>query len=146
MSLTENFDIWASGLQARAVIAKRPKKRLPPFSLRFSAEERARLDREAGGAPLGAYIKAKLLGGTVPVKVRRSRLAVEDKVALAKALALLGQSRIASNLNQLAYLGNIGSLPFTPETEKDLLAALAGVQEIRRLLMTALGLRPEGAP
>ncbi len=35
----------------------------PPFSLRLSANERAELIRRAGNKPLGAYIRAQLLGG-----------------------------------------------------------------------------------
>jgi hypothetical protein len=42
-------------------------------------------------------------------------------------LALLGRSRLANNLNQLAYAANIGSLPLTPETEEELQAAIAKI-------------------
>jgi hypothetical protein len=73
--------------------------------------------------------------------VRRTGLAVEDRQALGQALALLGKSRLSSNLNQLAHLGNIGALPFTPEVESELLEALEDIRSIRRLLMTALGLK-----
>ncbi len=117
-----------------------------PFSLRLSAAERERLLSEAAGAPLGPYIRAKLLGGGVPVRTRRSALAVEDRQSLAQALALLGRSRLSSNLNQLAHLANIGALPVTPELESELADALADIREIRRLLIAALGLKPEGAP
>lgn len=120
------------------------KKRPAPFSIRLSESERARLSLEAAGAPLGAYIKAKALG--VPLRSRRTGLAVEDRVALAKGLALLGRSRLASNLNQIAYAVNIGSLPITPETEQELFAALRDVRELRRLFLSALGLKPEDAP
>lgn len=43
----------------------------------------------------------------------------------------MGRSRLSSNLNQLAYAVNIGSLPVTPETEAELLAALRDVQGAR---------------
>ncbi len=82
----------------------------------------------------------------MPLRSRRTGLAVEDRVALAKGLALLGRSRLASNLNQLAYAVNIGSLPVTPETEQELFAALRDVRELRRLFLSALGLKPEDAP
>lgn len=75
----------------------------------------------------------------------RTSLAVEDRTALARTLALLGQSRISGNLNQLASLGHIGALAMTPETEEELRATLAEVRHIRRLLLAALGLRPEGS-
>lgn len=94
--------------------------------------------------PLGAYIKAKALGDK-PLRIRRTGLAVEDRRTLAKALALLGRSRLSSNLNQLAHAANIGSLPMTPETEAELLSALRDVREMRRLLMAALGLKPESS-
>lgn len=118
------------------------RKRAAPFSLRLSAEERARLASEAAGAPLGGYIRAKLLG-TPPVRSRRSGIAVEDRQALAQALALLGQARLASNLNQLAHAANIGALAVTPETEAELALCLDEVRELRRLLLASLGLTAE---
>lgn len=122
------------------------KQRLPPFSIRLTEPERQRLADEAAGAPLGTYIKAKILGGVPPVRLRRSGLPLEDRQALARALALLGSSRVSSNLNQLAHAANIGTLPLTPETEEELRAALRLVREIRDLLLDALGLLPEDAP
>ena len=65
--------------------------------------------------------------------------------ALAKALALLGQSHLSSNLNQLAYLANTGSLPLTPETEAQLQEAYAVICEIRALLLQALGQNAGGS-
>lgn len=140
MSLIQDFSAVSSGEAPRI-----SKRRPPPFSLRLSADERARLAVEAAGAPLGAYIKAKVLGGTVPVRMRRSGLVVEDRQSLGKALALLGQSRLASNLNQLAHLAHIGALPVSLEIEAELAADLADIREIRRLLVTALGLKEGGA-
>jgi hypothetical protein len=120
------------------------KSRRPsPFSLRLSADERTRLLRDAGDVPLGSYIKAKLFDSTAPR--RRTGLSVHDRAALAQALALLGRSHLASNLNQLAHAVNIGILPVTPETEAELLAAVQDVRDIRRLLLTALG-KMEAAP
>ena len=51
-----------------------------------------------------------------------------------------------SNLNQLAHAANTGSLPVTPETEAALAQALADLHEIRALLLTSLGLKPEAQP
>lgn len=122
-----------------------PKKRPAPFAIRLSEAERARLTAEAKGAPLGAYIKAKALGEP-PLRLRRSGLATEDRQALAQALALLGRSHIANNLNQLAHAANIGALAMTPETDAELRETLRDVRAMRLLLMTALGLRPEAGP
>lgn len=93
----------------------------------------------ANGAPLGAYVKAKLLGGPPP-RLRRSSLAIEDRQALAKALALLGSSRLASNLNQLARLAHIGALPVTEEIETELREATGDIRTMRNCLLQALGL------
>lgn len=124
--------------------AKSRRKRLAPFSLRLSEDERARLIAEAAGRPLGSYIREKALGAPAR-RARRSGFAVEDRAALAQALALLGRSHLANNLNQLAKLANIGSLPVTPDLEAELTAAVAEVRDMRRLLVVALGLQPEGA-
>jgi hypothetical protein len=58
---------------------------------------------------------------------------------------MLGQSRLSSNLNQLAKAVNTGSLPVTPETERELRQAARDVMVMRRMLIDALGLDP-GAP
>ncbi|WP_431284509.1 hypothetical protein ACQW02_06815 [Humitalea sp. 24SJ18S-53] len=139
MSLPQTFHAASNGGPVTV-----PKPRLPPFSLRLSEAERARLTDEAKGAPLGSYIKAKVLGSALPVRLRRSGLAVEDRQALAQALALLGASRLSSNVNQLARLANIGALPVTLELETELSAALADIRSIRCLLVAALGLKAEG--
>lgn len=141
MSLTGTFSVSAANLNL-ALVAKPKRQRPAPFAIRLSRDERARLEREAAGAPLGTYIKAKALGE--PLRARRSGLAIEDRQSLAQALGLLGRSRLSSNLNQLAKLANTGSLPLTPEVEAELLSALVEVRAIRCLLMEALGLKPEG--
>ena len=138
MSLTDAFNPREYSQTSRSRPSPPREKRPAPFSLRLNEAERTRLTDEAAGEPLGAYIKAKALGEP-PLR----RMGIEDRKALAKALALLGQSRLSSNLNQLAHAANIGSLPLTPETEAFLLAALKDVREIRRLLVRALGLKPE---
>lgn len=120
-----------------------PAKSLPPFSIRLSAEERTRLVSEAAGAPLGTYIKAKALGAPLPSRVRRTGVSIEDRQALARVLALLGGSRLASNLNQLARLANSGALPLDPETGAELLDAVSIIREIRLLLLIALGMKDD---
>lgn len=122
------------------------RKRPAPFSLRLSEAERARLLDEAKGAPLGAYIKAKVLGAALPLPIRRTGLALQDRQSLAQVLALLGRSRLASNLNQIAYAAHIGALPLTPETESELAEAIREVRAMRSLLLTALGLAAERQP
>ncbi|WBQ11224.1 MobC family plasmid mobilization relaxosome protein [Hyphomonadaceae bacterium ML37] len=121
-------------------------KKLPPFSLRLTFEERARLEELAGDMPLGSYIKDRVFNedGTATRRARkRLRRPVKDKQSLAKLLGMLGQSRIANNLNQLAKAANIGTLPVTPETERDIRRACAEVQLMRMELLRALGQRSD---
>lgn len=143
MSLGNTFNTSAARVQAPLPHSRKRPKRPAPFSIRLSESERARLLDEARGAPLGSYIKAKVLSNPLPVRLRRTGLCVEDRKALAQALALLGQSRLSSNLNQLAYAANIGALPLDAQTDAELKAALAGIRELRAVLLTALGLKPE---
>jgi hypothetical protein len=114
-------------------------KKLPPFSLRLTLKERARLQAEAGRTPLGSYIRQRILE-TPCTRRRNFRMPVKDELALAAVLSALGQSRISSNLNQLAKAVHTGSLQVTPETEKTLRDACSGVLQIRQELVRALGL------
>lgn len=145
MSLTDFYNAYLNSLPKPPPPPVARRKRLAPFSLRLTEEERARLTHEAMGAPLGTYIKAKVLGSAVPVRMRQSGLAVHDRESLAKVLALLGNSRLSSNLNQLAKLANTGSLPMTPETEVELKEAVRDVRSMSDLLMRSLGLKSGGA-
>ena len=119
------------------------KPKAVPFSFRLNAEERAELNRRAGTLPLGAYIKSELFSGRAKPK-RHSVGSVIDSKSLGQALALLGQSRISSNLNQIAKAANMGTLPLTPDVEADIKEACAHVFEIRNALVHALGLKSGG--
>ena len=129
----------------KAATMPEPKAKAPaPFSLRLTPEERRQLDERAGRQPVGAYIRARLFGDAAESgHKRRTRrpFVVADHKALSQVLALLGRSRLASNLNQLARAANCGALPVTPDTEAALTAAGRDIAEIKALLMTALGIR-----
>jgi hypothetical protein len=124
--------------------AARKSKRPAPFAVRLTEAEKAALKARAGSRPLGAYIREMALDG-LP-EARRRRSPVRDGEALGRALGLLGQSRIANNLNQIAKAANQGSLPVTDEVEADLRAACAHIAEIRCLLLEALGKKLPPAP
>lgn len=119
------------------------RRRSPPFALRLSPQERARLERDAGNLPLATYIKWRIFTPDAPPPRVRSRKPVQDGEALSQVLGRLGQSRLANNLNQLARAANLGVLPVTPETEAALLAATAEISEMRHLLVEALGLEDQ---
>ena len=136
MPIVSRFEASANKTPSAAPKRKRPA----PLSIRLNDAERAQLIREAKGQPLSSYIKAKALGGA-PVRLRRSGLSVEDRKALAQALALLGKSNLPASLKQIARAVEVGVLPVTPETEESLARSLRAVCELRRLLVLALGLQ-----
>ncbi len=112
----------------------------PPFSLRFTFEEKARLLEEAGDMSLASYVKSRLFDNSRPAPKRRSKKPVKDHASLAQILALLGKSHIANNINQLAKAANTGSLPVNIETEQALKNAARDVSNMRRILLAALDL------
>jgi hypothetical protein len=121
-----------------AVAAAKPRA-LVPFLVRLTCEERARLEHDATGMSLGAYIRLRLFGENAALRKSRGRQPVKDHEALGRVLGALGGSRLSQNLNQLAKAVNTGSLPVTPETERDLKEACASVALLRAELMRALG-------
>lgn len=119
------------------------KEKTTPLSVRFSDTEKSRLMAMAGTKPLGLFIRETVLDGQV--EPRRARTGpVKDGDALGRLLGLLGQSRLANNLNQLAKAANLGALPVTAELETDLRQACAEVFEMRCLLLNALGIQIMG--
>ena len=114
---------------------KRPETK--NFTIRLTDDEKRLLLERAGQVPLGIYVRGLILGADVRQKRRSTPL--KDNTALARVLAALGQSRLASNVNQLAKLANIGALPMTPETETEIANACAAISAMRRDLLMALG-------
>ncbi|MCB1876506.1 MAG: hypothetical protein KDH88_11085 [Chromatiales bacterium] len=126
-----------------AAAARPPRRRPAPFSLRLSAEERALLEAQAGNQPLGAYIRERLFGAHATKRRAQRRPRIDDQQA-ARLLAELGQSRLSSNLNQLARHANTGSLEVSDDIEQELHDAYEAILVMRDALMTALGLRSGG--
>ena len=118
---------------------KKKRSTISPVTLRLTTEEREKLEELADGMTLSAYIRACVFAEETRRRKRRPKNVVEDKKAVAEALALLGQSRIASNLNQLAYHANIGLLIEDEETKAQIAEANGYLQAIRSLLLKALG-------
>lgn len=116
------------------------KKYSSPITLRVTDEERERLLTDAAGMSVSAYIRKCVFGDAVAPRKIRSKVPVKDQAALARILGMMGQSRIANNLNQLAYQANTGSLLVDEKTEKEIHEAYAHTLFIRAELVKALGL------
>lgn len=118
----------------------RPKRRIAPFSLRLSFEERERLEKLAAGESLSSFIKRHVFIGTA-APTKRGKAPVKDHKALGQLLALLGSSRLPQNMNQLAKAAHMGTLPLPDDVERDLKRACADIAAMRLLMMKALGIR-----
>lgn len=135
---TNRLNDFLTAAKGDAVTLGRKAKKLHPFSLRLTAEERERLEAEAKGKPLGVYIRERLLGdGTAPRKLRRKPAV--DHAGLAKVLGMLGQSRLANNLNQIAKAAHIGVLVVSPALIEEIEEACQDIRTMREALLSALG-------
>lgn len=117
-------------------------ERPAPFSLRLTEEERREIEAKAGGMALGAYIKSVVLSDAGAMYRRKTKPPVAEQQLLAEVLARLGQTRTASNLNQIAKHLNQGTLVLDEELAADLHRAVAEVAWMRVTLMRALGIKP----
>ena len=93
-------------------MAKNGKKQPSPFSIRFTEQERKSIEQAAGDSAL--------LGGLPTIYSNPQQEAGKEHKLLAELIALLGQSRIASNINQLAKAVNSGSLPVNQDVLQSL--------------------------
>ncbi|MEO1194337.1 MAG: hypothetical protein AAFY02_21500 [Pseudomonadota bacterium] len=136
---------------AKPMPRKRKPKRPPPFSIRFTEEERARLKRDAGTLSLAAYIRLKLLceDDRPPPRKKLSKKRHSPSAELAvlgQLLGTIGKSEIASSLSDIAGAAKVGALPVSPELEQELQEACTAIQHMRRELIAALGVKAQDGP
>ena len=115
----------------------RRKKYPSPITFRPTDEERVMLKENAVGMSQSAYIRKCLFGSKASKRV----IPDADRMLLAQILARLGESRIANNLNQIAYHANCGSLVLDDVTIEEINEACLHVAWMRTQLIEALGLK-----
>ena len=118
---------------------EKPKKRPAPFSIRFTEEERARLEYDSEGMAIGEYIKWRVFHESNPKRKVRNRRPIKDHVELARIIAMLGTSQLAPNLQILANMARSGSLPVSGKTKAQIFQATEDIQAMRQMLFKALG-------
>jgi len=126
---------------ASGIVEKSKQKRPSPITLRLTTEERAKLEQLAQGMTFSAYIRACIFQSNASPRKRIAKATTKDKAALGEILGLLGQSRIANNLNQLAYNANTGSLIVNEDTLQQIEEAYDHTREMRDALVQAIGLK-----
>ncbi|WP_297109185.1 hypothetical protein [uncultured Devosia sp.] len=114
-------------------------RRPSPLSIRLSPEERAHLAARAGTRPLGAYVKGVLFSDNPP-KVLPARTG-HDRRLLAQLVAVMGRSRIASNVADLASAARSGSIGLDDETLSRIIQACDDIRLMHDALMKAMGKR-----
>ncbi|MEM9910706.1 MAG: plasmid mobilization relaxosome protein MobC [Pseudomonadota bacterium] len=136
-------EFGSAGLQPKPRVKKSNKRTrdCPRVTVRLSPDDHAKLTELANGMSLSVYMRAKALDDELPRR-RASGVPIEDRVAIAKIIGLLGQSRIANNLNQLAYHANVGALEFDDCAKEQIEEAYASIVDIRSMLLKALGRKP----
>lgn len=117
---------------------REPTPETKPFCIRLTEEERVHLEHLAGKLPLGRWARKQLLGTKARKRRKRTRLRqpkTSDK-NLALVMALLGDQRIASNLNQLAKHANMGTLDCDDYILEQIQEACAAMIAIRNYLIS----------
>ncbi|MFN7113330.1 MAG: hypothetical protein ACK4PK_03120 [Alphaproteobacteria bacterium] len=120
-------------------MARKPKEDSPAFSIRFTKEERARLDAAAGDMPIGAYIRSRLFDTPSPRLHPRKHRPDVDRAALNKLLRELGHQHIASNLNRIMKAIEEGDLEIDEKLEMELRGFRADLRALMRGIKKAMG-------
>ncbi|CTQ58131.1 plasmid mobilization relaxosome protein MobC [Roseibium album] len=146
--LKETFHATSVGgtVQSRLTpITPRPRHKTtrdcPRVTVRLSLDDYERLQTLAGGRALSVYLRAKGLEEPLPKRKTKSSVPIADRHVIAQLLGILGQSRIANNLNQLAYHANVGSFAIDDDARSQINEAYEHVLFIRKMLLRGLGYR-----
>jgi len=121
-----------------AAVLPKPQRNKKPqtkmFGIRLTDDERSMLDEQAGNEHVSTWARDVLLGQKAQKRrVSRKPKANDRNVAL--VMALLGDQRIASNLNQLAKHANMGTLDFDDEVLEQIQEACAAMIAVRNHLL-----------
>ena len=126
-----------SSKRAQKEIAQQYCIRLKPSELALLKEWAEHL-----GISVSELIRRRTLGDYEAPRRKNRRPRRDDKL-LGKLLGALGQSRLSSNMNQIAKAANMGALPVGDDLIAELTQACFDIQTMRRELITALGLKAE---
>lgn len=114
-----------------------------PYSIRFTQKEHQRLAFMAAELSIKRteFIRACVFREEVERAFELLIKRREERKEMAQVLAAIGASRVASNLNQLAYASNTGCLEFTPDVITQINEAYDTVMRMNRMLITYQGLK-----
>lgn len=122
-----------------SIVKSKPKT--STFSIRFTEEERARLERRAMGRGIGPYIRETVLREKAETRQTRGKAPIKDYEAIGRILGLLAKTGLGPSLIEMSEATQNGCLPLDDETRAVLLEAAHDVKLIKTLLMVALGVK-----
>lgn len=138
-ALNDGFNT-ASGASSAAKSKRRRTSQSHVVSTRVSADEIIRLEREAAGQSVSAYVRARLFGEAATPRQTRGKFPVKDYEALGRVLGWLGRSNISEDFANLEWAVDDGVVLLGPETERAIRQACADIAAMRADLVKALGL------
>ena len=109
-----------------------------PFSMRFSVEERARLDALAGDMTVAAYVRSRLFDTPSPRHRKIRRFDVNQSL-LKKLVRALGRQHISSRLHRILNAIADGDLEVDDKLEMELRYLCSELRHLRRNIRKALG-------
>lgn len=136
IKVSESFN-KISGYKKKRIKEKATKR----LYIRLTVSERTELDRLSGKQTVSAYVREKALGKYAQKRIVLRKPKMED-IQYSTLLANLGQSRLSSNVNQLAKHANMGTLDCSQNIEQQLEDACGAILAMRDALFMALGHRP----
>ncbi|TDF41293.1 plasmid mobilization relaxosome protein MobC [Alteromonadaceae bacterium M269] len=111
------------------------------FRLPLSLKEQLTQEARMLGISNSAYVVMRLADSGVQRKLADIFMLQQQRTEYARILRALGQSRIANNLNQIAYQLNTGTLIFTPDIAAQINEAYEAIMTIRSLLIEGMGVK-----
>lgn len=114
---------------------RQSKQSFYTLSARLNEAEYQQFLKDCGGLSKSEYVRLCLFAK----KMNKDSIGKIDKQTAAKILALMGKSRLFSNINQMAHAIHCGTLKLTPQLEATILELADDVAFIRSALMQILG-------
>lgn len=143
MSLLKHFSLRSQ--PQRVETNEKPEKARPAsLTLRLTADERERLERDSAGMSLSGYVRQQLFGDAAKPRRTRGKFPVKDHEALARVLSRLGRSELAMAVGGLLLAVEAKRLHLDNEQAKLLRSIENDLLFVRTNLIKALGLYPLG--
>jgi len=117
-----------------------------PYSIRLSDAQRGFIREQARAVNMSdaKWIRYRLFSNSALTKPAHTvQQPLSHDKDLARILYLLGQSRMANNLNQIAKAVNMGTLIISPDIYSQIDESYRAIIGMRSSLIKALGLRGE---